>query len=160
MKHKKAGLLCRMSRFIENLACHPLRMIDNAVSGGMGVQVLTLAVVVVAILALFATVIAVYTLIAEGRGDFVGSRLWKMYHVFVDPGNGMEVSGAWTGWKRIGVMCIGITGSIFFGGLLISTISNIIERRVDALKSGQFRYKRIKEHFIILGYDEIGRAHV
>ena len=87
MKHKKAGLLCRMSRFIENLACHPLRMIDNAVSGGMGVQVLTLAVVVVAILALFATVIAVYTLIAEGRGDFVGSRLWKMYHVFVDPGN-------------------------------------------------------------------------
>ncbi len=155
MKHKKAGLLCRMSRFIENLACHPLRMIDNAVSGGMGVQVLTLAVVVVAILALFATVIAVYTLIAEGRGDFVGSRLWKMYHVFVDPGNGMEGSGAWTGWKRIGVMCIGITGSIFFGGLLISTISNIIERRVDALKSGQFRYKRIKEHFIILGYDEL-----
>ncbi len=155
MSREKTGLLRRMGRFIKNLACHPLRMIDNAVSGGMGVQVLTLAVVVLAILALFATVIAVYTVIVEGSGDFVGSRLWKMYHVFVDPGNGMEVSGAWTGWKRIGVICVGISGSVFFGGLLISTISNIIERRVDALKSGQFRYKRIKEHFIILGYDEL-----
>ncbi len=155
MKDSVVSLWHRTASFVKNLVCHPLRMIDNAVAGGMGVQLLTLTVVVVAILALFAAVIAVYTVIAEGSGCFVGSRLWKMYHVFVDPGNGMEVSGSWSWWKRMGVMCIGITGSIFFGGLLISTISNIIERRVDALKSGQFRYRRIKEHFIILGYDEL-----
>ena len=51
----------------------------------------------------------------------------------VDPGNQIEET-AWP--NRILVGLISISGSVLLGGVLISTISNIIERRVGVVYGG------------------------
>ncbi len=63
-----------------------------------------------------------------------GERLWVVYNNFVDPGNQIEET-AWP--NRILVGLISISGSILLGGVLISTISNIIERRVEVVNTGE-----------------------
>jgi len=51
-------------------------------------------------------------------------------------------------------MLINIAGMILMTGLLISVISNLLERRVDNLKNGRIYYK-FKKHLIIIGYDKM-----
>ena len=50
---------------------------------------------------------------------------------------------------------ISIVGFILFCGVMISVFSNIIQRRVDDYINGAIRYKHLKNHIVIIGYDEI-----
>ncbi|MDL2322790.1 hypothetical protein LJC52_02275 [Bacteroidales bacterium OttesenSCG-928-A17] len=43
---------------------------------------------------------------------------------------------------------------ILMTGLLISVLSNLLERRIDNLKDGRVHYK-FKDHFVIIGYDRM-----
>lgn len=45
-------------------------------------------------------------------------------------------------------------GSIFFSGLIISVITTLILRKVEAIKEGHVHYN-IKNHIVIIGYDTI-----
>ena len=72
---------------------------------------------------------------------------------YINPGsffssNGIESS------DRIWAIVSGIIGMIFLGGLLISVICNIIERRVDRVKNGNTNYY-FKNHVVIIGYDRM-----
>lgn len=49
-------------------------------------------------------------------------------------------------------MIISLLGSVVLGGLLISTLSNIIERRVENCRNGLIHYK-LSDHFVIIGAD-------
>ena len=40
-------------------------------------------------------------------------------------------------------------------GLFVSTFTNIIEQRVEAVKSGAITYKGIHSHFVIIGFCEL-----
>ena len=71
-----------------------------------------------------------------------GERLWVVYNNFVDPGNQIEET-AWP--NRILVGLISISGSVLLGGVLISTISNIIERRVGVVYTGRMTYRKYKK---------------
>jgi ribosomal protein L30E len=48
-----------------------------------------------------------------------------------------------------------IIGTVFFSGILVSTITNSILCRVDDYKKGKIHYKHLKGHNIIIGANEI-----
>lgn len=50
---------------------------------------------------------------------------------------------------------ISVVGFILFCGIMISVFSNIIQRRVDAYKNGAIRYTNLKNHIVIIGFDEL-----
>ena len=50
---------------------------------------------------------------------------------------------------------ISISGSVLLGGVLISTISNIIERRVGVVYAGRMTYRNIKNHYVLIGCNEL-----
>lgn len=77
-----------------------------------------------------------------------GNFLWKVYNHYIDTGNQAEIKGN----ERIVAFITSFVGSILFGCLLISTLSNIIERRVEKCRSGMVRY-RMSDHYVIIGAD-------
>lgn len=50
---------------------------------------------------------------------------------------------------------ISVVGFILFCGIMISVFSNIIQRRVDDYKNGAVRYTNLKNHIVIIGFDEL-----
>lgn len=52
-------------------------------------------------------------------------------------------------------LIVSLVGAICFGGILISTISNIIQRRVDSYTKGEVRYSHLYDHNIIIGANEL-----
>lgn len=76
--------------------------------------------------------------ISLGKNDDWGEQLWVVYNNFVDPGNQAEQVG-WS--NRLAVICISMFGAVLLNGVLISTISNIIERRVETVRTGKATYK-------------------
>ena len=71
---------------------------------------------------------------------------------FINPGATFEqaVEDSDRAWAII----FGVLGMVFLSGLLISVISNILERRVDKIKNGQAHYP-FKNHVVIIGYDRM-----
>lgn len=74
--------------------------------------------------------------------------LWNVYNYFVDSGNQVNINSE----DRIWGLFISMFGSIVLGGLLISTISNIIERRVENCRKGLIHYT-LSDHIVIIGAD-------
>lgn len=79
--------------------------------------------------------------------SFVNS-LWNVYNNFVDSGNLVAVNPE----DRLWALIISLIGSVVLGGLLISTLSNIIERRVENCRNGLIHYK-LSDHIVIIGAD-------
>lgn len=75
-----------------------------------------------------------------------------VYNNFVDPGNQMNET-AWSSRLLLGI--VSFSGSILLGGVLISTISNIIERRVDVVNTGRMTYRNITQHYVLIGFNEL-----
>lgn len=125
--------------------------IDHTISGGIWPQVKLLLIAIVVVLVFF-SVFVVLSSIRLGNEQEWDQILWVLYNNFVDAGNQItEVD--WD--NRVLVCIISLFGSILMGGVLISTVSNIIERRVEAVQQGRVTYKNIKDHYVIIGYGEI-----
>lgn len=58
-------------------------------------------------------------------------------------------SGGWA------LLIIFILGTVFFSGLLIATITNIIAGYGDRFNTGQLIFRRLKNHVVFLGYDDM-----
>lgn len=74
--------------------------------------------------------------------------LWIVYNHFIDTGNQVSAHGT----TRVLAILISLVGSVLVGGLLISTISNIMERRVERFRKGLVHY-RMSGHYVIIGAD-------
>lgn len=82
------------------------------------------------------------------------SPLQSVVYYFFDPGNlSNEVNGAIS--SQLTSLIISSIGMVLLGGLLISTISNIIERRVQHITEGSVTYKSLTNHYVIIGAGEI-----
>ena len=46
-------------------------------------------------------------------------------------------------------------GAILFGGLLITTFTNIVQEKKEKYLAGSVIYKRIKGHYVVLGFSEV-----
>ena len=74
--------------------------------------------------------------------------------VFSSPLEGVEEGETQEFWRRMFEFVISIFGAVFFTGVLISIISNMLEERVTAFKKGLIRYK-FNDHILILGANEM-----
>ena len=74
--------------------------------------------------------------------------LWNAYNHYIDTGNQATADLA----RRPLAFLTSFIGSIFLGCLLISTASNIIDRRVERCRNGLVRYKQ-SGHYVIIGAD-------
>lgn len=84
------------------------------------------------------------------RCESVGDRTLNLIGHFLNPGNFDKKGESGNEW----VLLVGIAGMIFLGGILISVISNMLERRIDNVRSGQVHYK-FANHIVIIGYDKM-----
>ena len=75
--------------------------------------------------------------------------------LLTDPGNLSGVLPSNHSWI-VGVIyaLIAIVGAIVFGGLLISLISNSVQRRVEKIEGGNVYYQ-LHDHIVVIGYDTI-----
>lgn len=127
--------------------------IDKVISGGINGQIFLLASIILGILFIASLSIIVFDIyITAENGDSISERLWVLYNNFVDSGNLINQE---TAKSRIFIGIVNLLGSIVLGGILISTISNIIERRVEMVRKGKAYYKSIKKHYVIIGYSHI-----
>lgn len=139
----------RLWRFYKNIFSQ--ESIDRTISGGIKGQI-TLLVVTIFTVLLVAVLMVTCLHVGLGREEEWSEQLWVIYNNFVDSGNQFEQNG-WI--NRLAVSVISLFGSILLSGVLISTISNIIERRVDAIRTGKIYYKHISNHYVIIGYSDI-----
>lgn len=123
--------------------------LDKTISGGSKAQIVLLATTVLFVFLLFSIIVIFIDLGGESSW---AERVWIVYNNFVDPGHQIDLKGF---SNRTLVIIVSLFGSITLGGLLISTISNIIERRVDAIRNGKAIYKNISNHYVIIGFNEI-----
>ena len=63
------------------------------------------------------------------------------------------------GWMLTASIIIYVLGVIVFNGAIIGVIVSTMNRRIDDHRKGLIHYLK-SGHYIIMGYDEIGRAHV
>lgn len=124
--------------------------IDRTISGGTGKQLSFLLFLIFISLIIFMLVSLIFQVTFNESSGFWG-RLGKVYCHFLDPG---ELSRENTPGGIILAFLITLSGSVLMSGVLISTISNIIDRRVDHIKSGQVVYD-FSDHIVIIGFDKM-----
>jgi hypothetical protein len=125
------------------------RLIDRSLSKSHFSQVFILAFTIVFVFLLLVFFSTVFSPLKEG---LFMPRFWSALSHFFNPGSfNKDGSGDIpNGW----IFFINVFGMILMTGLLISVLSNLLERRVDHLKNGRVHY-RFKDHFVIIGYDKM-----
>jgi hypothetical protein len=80
-------------------------------------------------------------------------RFWSSLSHFLNPGSFYKTDGIHNKW----IILLNLSGMVLMTGLLISVLSNLLERRVDNLKAGRIRYK-FKNHILIIGYNKMAAS--
>lgn len=125
-----------------------MELFDRVISGGIGRQLLCFSLVTLA-------VVGVYMLVAAWtqRELSLGARFWWVLLRFIDPGQVAEERVP--EFELLLPVLIALTGMVLLTGLLITTLSNIVERRVGSVENGLVVYRNISDHYVIIGYGEI-----
>ena len=122
------------------------RRVDHAISKSVFKQ---LSFLVIATGMAFASLLLLIWL----RYGHLKLHILDLLFAYINPGSLFSEEGIESS-DRVWAIVTGITGMIFLSGLLISVISNIIERRVDKVKNGNTNYY-FKNHVVIIGYDKM-----
>lgn len=92
------------------------------------------------------------------EGEKLAFYEWAIY-LFID-GNALsnlymdEYAGGGRPWVLVFAILGSLLGVVVFGGMLISVLSNMLERRIENYRTGKNTYVK-SGHHVILGYDEI-----
>ena len=73
---------------------------------------------------------------------------WSVYYHFVDPGNQDRASQQ---GGRLFAGVVALLGIFSLNGLLVSGLISAIDRRKERWMKGEVRYKRLKNHIVIIG---------
>lgn len=84
----------------------------------------------------------------EGDSKAPLGRLLQLICLFIDPGNINNVSPSLR-WFALLVVVVGL---VLFCGMLISVLSNMLERRVERFREGDIVYP-LRNHVVIIGFD-------
>lgn len=122
--------------------------IDRTISGGITPQIRLLVISILTLLFIFFLIVLVFSIEIGGSRGF-WDKLWMVYNNFIDSGNQVVEQGF---LNRFLVAIMSLFGTVLLSGVLISTISNIMERRVDAIRTGRVTYKKVNGHYVIVGY--------
>lgn len=140
-------VVCRMLYFQPHHKPQFLQTLDDILSGSVWRQFVAFLVVVALILGAGCA----FVLVTSG-GEGYGDKIWDVVQLFLDPGHLSQ--GGQTAVKGVSLLIV-LSGMVFMSGLLISTITNIIERRVEQVEKGLAVYKKIAGHYVIVGYGEL-----
>lgn len=88
--------------------------------------------------------------LASSENNVPMGRLLQLICLFIDPGNISAVPPTLR-WFSLLVVILGL---ILFCGLLISVISNMLERRVERFRDGDIVYP-LRNHVVIIGFDDM-----
>lgn len=75
--------------------------------------------------------------------------------LMLDPGQIDHLKG---GTTHVWSLLFALLGVITITGLSISTITNMVQRRVNQYLNGEIRYDNFKGHYVIIGFGEIALA--
>lgn len=118
---------------------------DRSFSGGIRPQIKWLAFIMLAvylILVLFSLFDFLYTSETTDNGRWL-----DVLFLMLNPGKGIGGVGAYF------AVIISVVGMIVFSGMLISVMSNALERRVENYKTGEADYS-VCDHYVILGFNK------
>lgn len=82
--------------------------------------------------------------------DVPMGRLLQLICLFIDPGSVANVTPELR-WFSLGVAILGL---LLVTGLLISVVSNMLERRVERYREGEIAYP-LENHVVVIGFDEM-----
>jgi hypothetical protein len=120
------------------------RLIDRVMSGTIGEQLLFFSCAsVLVFLALF-----VGSALFFPSDEPADIRFWHIVFNFIDVGGFEDTHGIGRGL----LLLINLFGMVLFGGMLVSVLTNIIERRIDRVKDGKVHYD-FESHAVIVGFD-------
>ncbi|MFI3281411.1 MAG: hypothetical protein R3Y44_05510 [Rikenellaceae bacterium] len=140
-------------RFMENF----VELFDRMISGGIKKQLIWYGGMVVILLGLFVLVALLMDSPSIcGSDNTTWDKIRGIIQHFIDPGNLMEEK------EGVGIQIftfvVTILGMIVFSGLLLTTLINAIDRRIDDINNGRTVYKNIKNHYIIIGSGEVSNS--
>ena len=131
-----------MKRFIKHFRLY----FDRSFSRGLLAQILWLLAFVILVYIGLVGLSYFKSVYYPGAEDSMG-RWFDIMFLLVDPGTGNgSMSYAFT-------MLCALFGLVVFGGMLISVISNVLERRMESYRNGETNY-RMDHHVVILGYNK------
>jgi hypothetical protein len=125
-----------------------IRRFDRTISHSEISQIKALGIIISFIFVFFVTVSLYFPRAGE---ETVWKRVWYAVGHFFSQGfyNRQE-----DGIHNLYIFFINLAGMVLLGGILISVISNVLQRRVDKIKNGQVRYD-FSEHTVIFGYGKM-----
>ena len=85
-----------------------------------------------------------------GGSDVPMGRLLQLICLFIDPGSVANVTPELR-WFSLGVAILWL---VLVSGLLISVVSNMLERRVERYREGEIAYP-LENHVVVIGFDEM-----
>lgn len=111
------------------------------------------------IVALIIGLIICFFLTYGEKGKELGFYEWALYLLIDSNALSNIYTDNYAGGERPWVTLIfailgSLLGVVVFGGMLISVLSNMLERRIENYRKGKNLYV-IEDHYVILGYDEI-----
>lgn len=119
---------------------------DRSFSSGLGKQIIWLLAIMLVVYVLLIILSHIKTLYSPEAGENYG-RWYDVIFLLMDPGSS---SGAMS--SPFVIIC-SLLGLIVFSGMLISVISNVLERRVESYLNGESAYK-LHDHIVIIGYND------
>lgn len=135
-------------------------IVDKILSSGWTNQLMALLILsVIAFLFSWALIDSISNLHWNGADPLNDHQsFWLTICYFFDPGNLNITNHLNPGVQGIISLIVAILGMTILTGLFVSTFTNIIEQRVDAVKSGAITYKGIHSHFIVIGFCDLTEA--
>lgn len=131
------------------------RSIDHDLSLGYAKQLRWLCVLFVLAFLLILAILFVIVIIDNDFNMGAVNLPGTAFLLLTDPGNLSGVLPVNHSWV-IGIIyaLMTIFGAIVFGGLLISLLSNSVQRRVEKIENGNVCYQ-LNNHIVVIGYDTI-----
>lgn len=130
-----------MKKFFRNFSLN----FDRSFSKGFRVQVAWLVVIVVVA---FVVLMVISSLGYEPKANTPFSqRCIDVIGLMMNPGVGTD-----DGMLSVFAIITSVVGLVVFGGMLISVMSNVLERRIESYQKGETTYA-LRDHVVVLGFN-------
>ena len=132
-----------------------IERLDRTLSGGFLKQIKWLLGFLLVVLTVLICISLIFPAGEEiyGLHGKLGRIKGVLYHL-IDPGNlSLETNNA-VGIQVFTAIVAGL-GMVLLSGLLITTLTNVVERRVSDIAEGNVVYKSITGHYVIIGYGSL-----
>ena len=131
-----------MKKYLKNI----LLYFDRSFSKGTMKQTLWLLGIMVVVYMFLIALSYLKNLYTQG-GEGSNGRWYDVIFTLIDPGSGTRSM-----FPAFTILCA-LFGLVLFSGMLISVISNVLERRVDSYVKGETTYN-LSNHVVVLGYSK------